>query len=223
MMEVVPPQAAARVPVSKVSEALVPPKGSSMWVCASTPPGMTYLPGASIPVSASISPSAVEPGESSATMVSPSTRTSAVVVPVALTTVPFLMRVVMGFSWDGGRAASAASDQSRPGSRRGDPRVGVRAPVAVELPVVAHLPDHVHVQVSHQHLLLVGTAELADEVAPGVDDLAGAVEVDRLVAVLVVLEAHAAGLEHEVADGHGGPRDLALPQPVREPRLGGVG
>ncbi len=38
---VVPPQAAARVPVSKESEAAVPPKGSSMWVCASTPPGMT--------------------------------------------------------------------------------------------------------------------------------------------------------------------------------------
>jgi hypothetical protein len=30
MIEVVPPQAAAMVPVSKVSLALVPPKGSSM-------------------------------------------------------------------------------------------------------------------------------------------------------------------------------------------------
>ena len=48
MMVVVPPQAAARVPVSKVSEAKVPPKGSSMWVWASTPPGMTYLPVASM-------------------------------------------------------------------------------------------------------------------------------------------------------------------------------
>ena len=48
MMVVVPPQAAARVPVSKVSEAKVPPNGSSMWVCASTPPGMTYLPVASM-------------------------------------------------------------------------------------------------------------------------------------------------------------------------------
>ena len=40
---VVPPHAAALVPVSKVSEATVPPNGISMWVCASTPPGITYL------------------------------------------------------------------------------------------------------------------------------------------------------------------------------------
>ena len=40
-------QAAARVPVSKVSEAKVPPKGSSMWVCTSMAPGITHLPAAS--------------------------------------------------------------------------------------------------------------------------------------------------------------------------------
>jgi di/tricarboxylate transporter len=45
---VVPPQAAARDPLSKVSLANVPPKGSSMWVCTSMPPGMTYFPAASI-------------------------------------------------------------------------------------------------------------------------------------------------------------------------------
>ncbi|GAA3150730.1 hypothetical protein GCM10017687_80450 [Streptomyces echinatus] len=49
---VVPPQAAARVPVSKVSAAVVPPKGISMWVWPSTPPGMTYLPVASMTFSA---------------------------------------------------------------------------------------------------------------------------------------------------------------------------
>ncbi len=38
-MLVVPPHAAARVPVSKVSEASVPPNGICMWVCASMPPG----------------------------------------------------------------------------------------------------------------------------------------------------------------------------------------
>jgi hypothetical protein len=38
---VVPPHAAARVPVSNVSDAVVPPKGISMWVCPSTPPGTT--------------------------------------------------------------------------------------------------------------------------------------------------------------------------------------
>ena len=40
-IEVVPPNAAARVPVSKVSLANVPPNGSSMWVWTSIPPGMT--------------------------------------------------------------------------------------------------------------------------------------------------------------------------------------
>ena len=48
MIVVVPPKAAARVPVSKVSLAKVPPNGSSMWVWTSIPPGMTYLPVASI-------------------------------------------------------------------------------------------------------------------------------------------------------------------------------
>ena len=48
MTDVVPPHAAARVPVSKVSLASVPPNGSSKWVWASMPPGMTYLPVASI-------------------------------------------------------------------------------------------------------------------------------------------------------------------------------
>ena len=38
---VVPPNAAARVPVAKSSDAKVPPKGSSMWVCTSMPPGIT--------------------------------------------------------------------------------------------------------------------------------------------------------------------------------------
>jgi hypothetical protein len=48
MIVVVPPIAAARVPVSKVSLASVPPNGNCMWVCASIPPGMTYLPVASM-------------------------------------------------------------------------------------------------------------------------------------------------------------------------------
>ena len=44
-IDVVPPNAAARVPVSNVSLAKVPPNGSSMWVCTSIAPGMTYQPG----------------------------------------------------------------------------------------------------------------------------------------------------------------------------------
>ena len=45
MIVVVPPQAAARVPVSNVSDAYVPPNGSSMWVWPSTPPGHDVLAG----------------------------------------------------------------------------------------------------------------------------------------------------------------------------------
>ena len=48
MIVVVPPNAAARVPVSNVSLANVPPKGSSMCVWTSIAPGMTSLPVASI-------------------------------------------------------------------------------------------------------------------------------------------------------------------------------
>ena len=97
MIVVVPPQAAAREPVSKVSEAKVPPNGISMWVCPSMPPGMTYFPAASMTVSAeaATSPSACEPGARTAAMVSPSTRTSCSDEPVALTTVPFVISVVI--------------------------------------------------------------------------------------------------------------------------------
>jgi hypothetical protein len=41
MAIVVPPAAAAEVPVKKSSLATVPMKGSSMCVCGSIPPGMT--------------------------------------------------------------------------------------------------------------------------------------------------------------------------------------
>ena len=47
MMVVVPPYAAARVPVSKYLR-VVPPNGNSMCVCGSIPPGMTSLPDASM-------------------------------------------------------------------------------------------------------------------------------------------------------------------------------
>lgn len=97
MIVVVPPWAAARVPVSNVSEASVPPKGISMWVWASMPPGTTYLPVASMTWSTDrvrSVPRSVLPGVRTATILSPSTRTSAAPRPVALTTVPPLIRVV---------------------------------------------------------------------------------------------------------------------------------
>jgi hypothetical protein len=41
MIIVVPPAAAALVPVKKSSDATVPMNGSSMCVCGSMPPGIT--------------------------------------------------------------------------------------------------------------------------------------------------------------------------------------
>jgi hypothetical protein len=43
MIVVVPPKAAAFVPVSKSSDEFVPPNGMSMCVCGSMPPGNTSL------------------------------------------------------------------------------------------------------------------------------------------------------------------------------------
>ena len=52
MSVVVPPCAAAIVPVSKSSAEVVPPNGMSRCVWTSTPPGITSLPEASMTVSA---------------------------------------------------------------------------------------------------------------------------------------------------------------------------
>jgi hypothetical protein len=45
---VVPPSAAAAVPLAKSSAVTVPPKGISRCVCGSMKPGKTYAPDASI-------------------------------------------------------------------------------------------------------------------------------------------------------------------------------
>ena len=52
MIVVVPPWAAATVPVSKSSVEVMSPAGMSRCVCASMPPGITRRPDASITVSA---------------------------------------------------------------------------------------------------------------------------------------------------------------------------
>jgi len=88
-MLVVPPKAAARVPVSKSSADMVPPKGMSRCVCASTPPGITYMPVASIALPAEASGM---PARTSR-MRSPSIRISAAKVSAAVTTVPLRMSV----------------------------------------------------------------------------------------------------------------------------------
>ena len=105
MIVVVPPHAAARVPVSKVSAENVPPNGISICVCTSIPPGSTYLPVASMTWSAATaaasSPASpvLEPLEmaraSTAAIFSPAISTSASSVPDAVTTVPPLISVVL--------------------------------------------------------------------------------------------------------------------------------
>ena len=120
MIVVVPPQAAARVPVSKVSLDRVPPNGISICVCASIPPGSTYLPVASITRSAADAQEAASsvPGAASPAIRSSSARTSMAVAPVVATTVPPLIRIRISAS----------------GSWLGQRPVGVRAPVPVEGP-----------------------------------------------------------------------------------------
>ena len=104
-MLVVPPNAAARVPVSKVSFANVPPNGSSMWVWTSMPPGMTYLPVASI-VSSAVAPPPARSWPMLA-IVSPSIRMSATYEPSAVTIVPLVMSVRIGPSWRNPRHPAA--------------------------------------------------------------------------------------------------------------------
>src|SRR6266566_4269306 len=186
---VTPPHAAARVPVSKVSDAAVPPNGSSMCVCTSIPPGMTYFPVASIVVSA-VTPSA-RPGAYSAAIVSPSTRTSMGAAPVAFTTEPPLMSRLT--------ALLLRLDQVA---------VRVRAAVAVERPPVAHLGQQVHVEVTDDHLGVVIMPDVADELALRVDEVGGAVE----VVVAEILDAHPVDRTDEVLVRDGGGRLLQLPQ-----------
>ena len=129
---VTPPQAAARVPVSNVSEAAVPPNGSSMWVCTSMPPGMTYFPVASM-VESAVTPGGAA-GRESAAIVSPSTSTSIGAGPVALTTVPPVMSTLTICVPSAGRSADAPP-ADRPASvsvRAASPRAhgAVRSPYA---------------------------------------------------------------------------------------------
>src|ERR1700689_2828193 len=88
-MVVVPPMAAARVPVSKSSLEVVPPNGMSRCVCASMPPGSSSMPVAS---TTSWTGSDGIPGRTSL-IVPPSINTSEAKVFSAVTTVPFLIRI----------------------------------------------------------------------------------------------------------------------------------
>src|SRR6266481_6484443 len=169
MMVVVPPHAAARVPVSKVSAENVPPKGISMCVCTSIPPGSTYLPAALIAWSTSAGQASATsvPGAASAMIRSPPVSTSAATAPLAVMTVPPLIRI---------RIVCSCCAMTVPlGLDQGF--VGVRAPVAVELPQVANLDELVHVQVAHHDLGLGVRGRAADKLTARVHEVRLAVEV----------------------------------------------
>ena len=97
-IEVVPPYAAASVPERKSSDDDVPPNGMSRCVCASIPPGMTYLPVASM-VTSKVAPAPDAPNETAGSKIDamrPSTMaTSALYVSTAVTTVPPRMSVLV--------------------------------------------------------------------------------------------------------------------------------
>src|ERR1700677_5066736 len=174
-MVVVPPHAAARVPVSNVSAENVPPNGISMCVCTSIPPGSTYLPVASMTRSAataagfSAAASPVTARASTAAIFSPATSTSASSVPDAVTTVPPLINTVTALP----PRSLALAD----GSGLYQRFVLVGPAVAVELPQVPDLGELLHVQVTHQHLVLVVGGGVANELAPRVHEVGLAVEV----------------------------------------------
>src|SRR5712692_79291 len=90
MSVVVPPKAAAMVPVSKSSALVVPPKGMSRCVCTSIPPGMTRRPEASMTRPAFSTGS----GAAMAEILSPLMPISAAYVSEAVTIVPFRITVL---------------------------------------------------------------------------------------------------------------------------------
>src|SRR6185312_16313542 len=161
---VVPPQAAARVPVSKLSTEKVPPNGISMWVCASIPPGSTYLPAASMTVSAAAAHAAAAslPGWPSAAICSPLTRTSAANVPLVVMTVPPVIRMLIA-----PRASLPLGESVPPGepARSGlrQRAVGVGPPVPVDRPQVADLLQQAEIQVAHDHLVVAVGARVTDQ------------------------------------------------------------
>src|SRR5690349_8652867 len=204
MIVVVPPHAAARVPVSKVSAENVPPNGISMCVCTSIPPGSTYLPVASMTSSAAgaVSPP-VTSLASTAAIFSPVTSTSASSVPDAVTTVPPLISVVLM--------------ALPPGSGLHQRPVGVRPAVAVELPQVPDLGQLCHVQVAHQHLVLVVRGGVPHQLPARVGEVRLAVE----VVVAERLDADPVDRADEVLVGHRGGGLLQPPQVLRQAAAGG--
>src|SRR5690606_7579688 len=190
------PHAAAVVPVANVSDENVPPNGISMCVCASMPPGSTYLPVASISSSATV----IRPGAVTAQIVSSVINTSATTGPVALTTVPPRFSVRMAL----------------PPLRFGQRAIRVRPAIAIELPQVADLGQLGHVQIPHDHFVLGVRGRVTDQLPPRVDEVGLAVE------VVVAQRLHPDPVDgaDEVLVGHRGRGLLQPPQVLRQATTG---
>ena len=111
----------------------------------------------------------------------------------------------------------AARDQC-PRHRLDDLVVGVGPAVAVERPAIADLLDLVEVELADDQLGLVRVADVADELALGVDEVALPVEV---VVADVGLDADAVDRPDVVHVGHGGGRLLDPPDVLGQPTVGG--
>src|SRR6266540_4066800 len=175
-----------------------------MWVCTSMPPGRTYLPAASITESALAAHASVRPasGAARAAIFSPSINTSAAWTPVAETTLPPRIRMLIGY---------------RLRSRSGQGVVRVGPPVAVEGPQVAYLRELVHVEVAYHDLFLGVGGRLADQLAARVHEVRLAVE------VVVAQRFHADPVDRAdvVLVGDRGRRLLQLPQVLGQAAAGG--
>src|SRR5215510_6152779 len=210
MIVVVPPHAAAVVPVANVSTEKVPPNGISMCVCASIPPGITYLPAASTTSSALACRPSAAGRASTAAIFSPSMSTSASSVPSAVTTVPPLIRMLMALP----PARSVAAGICR--SRCYQAFVRVRAAVPVELPQVPDLGQLVHVQVTDDDLVGGVGGGFPDDLAARVREVGLAVE----VVVAERLDPDPVDRADVVLVGNRGRRLLQLPQVRRQPARG---
>src|SRR5699024_1661992 len=104
-----------------------------------------------------------------------------------------------------------------------DARVRLWPAIAIELPVVANLSDEVEIEVADDELLVFARPVATDDVSPRVGELTGSVEVDREVAVLVVLAADAVRAGPVIAVRPGGGRLFELPETVAEPVFRGMG
>ena len=199
MIVVVPPKAAARVPVSKVSRRARCRRTAAPCGCARrSPPGMTYLPVASIDLvglHARCAAGREQRGD-------------------RLAVDQHVGRVRAGRADD--RAAldqqamqpltAAPARRTRPGGGRGRTASG-RGPSSSRL----------EVQVADDQLRLVRVAGLADELALRVDEVRRAVEVVRR---RVVLDADPVDRADEVLVGDRGGRLLELPQVRRQAAAG---